>query len=252
MRICENRLKRIPLTTSVPPPPQAPKASAARARTTAAVAGGYRKGGEALERILEAALQVFGSAGFKGATTRWIVEEAGAKMPALQYYFGGEEGLYRACAEEVAARYRALADRSASDAALALQGEIDPEQARVHLKAVVGALTGLLVGAKESQVWTSFVLRELADPGPAFEILFDRLWDPGVELIAALIGRIEGRPAPIPETRVHAVMLISSLTAFQTGRNAALRTLHWRGIGAEELAIVRAVLDTQIGAIGAA
>jgi AcrR family transcriptional regulator len=173
-------------------------------------------------------------------------------MPALQYYFGGKEGLYRACAEEVAARHRALASRTASDAALALQVEMDPEQARSHLKAIIGALTGLLVGAKESQIWTSFVLRELADPGPAFEILFGRLWDPGIELVATLISRIEGRSAPTPETRAHALLLISSLAAFQSGRTASLRTLRWQRVGPEELAIIRAVVERQIDSIGPA
>jgi AcrR family transcriptional regulator len=201
-------------------------------------------------RILEASLHVFGSAGFKGATTRRIVEEAGVKMPALQYYFGGKEGLYRACAEEVAARYRVVTDRAASDARLALQAGIGPEQARIHLKDVMGALTGFLAGAKDDQNWTAFVLRELADPGAAFEILFDRLWNPGIDLVATLISRIERRPAPTQENRVHAMLLISGLTAFQSGRNGALRTLRWQGVGPAELATIRAVVERQIDSIG--
>ena len=61
-------------------------------------ATGYRKGEETRQRILEAALQVFATTGYNGASTRQITESAGVTLPALRYYFGGKEGLYKACA----------------------------------------------------------------------------------------------------------------------------------------------------------
>ena len=162
-----------------------PKPPAARAPE----ASGYRKGEEARQRILESALQAFGANGFKGATTRLIAEAAGVNLPALTYYFGGKEGLYLACAEEIVGRYRTRMLGVIAGAEPALRPNGRPAQARAALKAIVGALAELLVGSREAEVWTSFVQREMAEQGPAFAILYEQVWSPGVALVAHMIGR---------------------------------------------------------------
>lgn len=47
------------------------------------------------ERILAAALDVFASDGFRGATVDAIAEGAGMSKPNLLYYFSGKEEIYR-------------------------------------------------------------------------------------------------------------------------------------------------------------
>jgi hypothetical protein len=42
----------------------------------------------------------------------------------------------------------------------------------------------------------------MANPGPAFEILYSQLWKPGVELSAALISRVLGQQATTQEGRL--------------------------------------------------
>jgi len=132
---------------------------------------GYPKGEETRQRILNVALTAFGEASFKAVTTRRIAEAAGVSLPTLQYYFGDKEGLYRACAEAIVERYRRHTTGAAAQAAKALKEDRSAETARAHLKAVIGALAGFLVGSKEAERWAQFVARELRDPGPAFEIL---------------------------------------------------------------------------------
>src|ERR1700689_5092457 len=210
----------------------------------------HQKGQETRERILDAALKAFGEASFLAVTTRQISKAASVSLPTLQYYFGGKEGLYRACAEAIVERYRRHTAAAAAKAAEALKGEGTAEMARVHLKALIEALAGFLVGSKEAERWAQFVARELRDPGPAFEILHENLWRPGVELIARLIARILGRPQGDPAARIQALLLISSLLAFQSGRSISLRTMHWATIGPKELAMVLCSLDVQIDAIG--
>src|ERR1700691_4549849 len=116
------------------------------AKVRAAANGGYLKGEETKERILNAALEEFGEASFLAATTRGIAEAAGVSLPTVQYYFGSKEGLYLACAEAIVAQYRRNTT-AASDAAEALRNGCESETARVHLKAVMGALAGFLVGS---------------------------------------------------------------------------------------------------------
>jgi TetR/AcrR family transcriptional regulator, regulator of cefoperazone and chloramphenicol sensitivity len=220
----------------------------AKARTVAN--GGYTKGEETRQRILNVALQAFGEAPFAAATTRQIAEAAGVSLPVLQYYFDGKEGLYRACAEAIVERYRAHTTGAAAEARKTLQEDCDAEAARVHLKALLGTLAGFLVGSREAEGWAQFVSRELRDPGPAFEILYANLWRPGVEITARLVARILGSSERDPAARIQALLLISSLLAFQSGRSISLRAMHWSKIGREELAMVLSVLDAQIDAIG--
>jgi AcrR family transcriptional regulator len=224
----------------------APKPPMARPPSSA----GYRKGDETRRRVLDAALAAFGDAGFAAVTTRRIAEAAGVSLPVLQYYFGGKEGLYRACAEAIVERYRGHTASAASDAGDALGKDCSVEQARAHLKHVIGALAGFLVGSKEAERWAQFVAREMRDPGPAFEILYERLWRPGVTTTARLIARILSLPESDEAARVQALLLISSLLAFQSGRSISLRTLQWSEIGGDELALVLDRLNAMIDGLG--
>lgn len=230
--------------------PETVSTSRKTAKTRGATNGGYRKGEETRQRILDVALLAFGEAAFKAVTTRQIAAAAGVSLPTLQYYFGDKEGLYRACAEAIVARYRRHTAAAAREAAEALDEDCVAETARLHLKAVIGALAGFLVGSTEAEGWAPFVARELRDPGPAFEILYERLWRPGVEITARLIARILGAPDDDPAARVQALLLISSALAFQSGRSIAMRTLHWPAVGPDEMAMVLAALDAQINALG--
>ncbi|MGD0141976.1 MAG: CerR family C-terminal domain-containing protein [Rhizomicrobium sp.] len=211
---------------------------------------GYRKGEETRRRILDTALKAFGEAPFRTVTTRQISEEAAVSLPTLQYYFGDKEGLYRACAETLVERYRRQASAAATKANAALSDGCTAEAARSHLKAVIGALAELLVGSSDVQRWAQFVGRELRDPGPAFDILFEKLWQPGVETTTRLIGRIRGSARGDQADRVQALLLISSLLAFQPGRSISMRAMRWSTIGPQELAMVLAGLNAQIDAIG--
>jgi len=225
--------------------PDQRKASKVRGTTN----GGYAKGEETRQRVLNVALKAFGEASFLAVTTRQIAGAADVSLPILQYYFGNKEGLYLACAEAIVERYRGNT-RVASEAAEALRKGCSSETARDYLKALMGALARFLVGSRETERWPHFVARELRDPGPAFEILYASLWRPGVEITARLITRILGGPEVEPAARIQALMLISSLLVFQSGRSMSLRAMHWTAIGQEELAMVLSGLEAQIDAIG--
>jgi AcrR family transcriptional regulator len=61
---------------------------------------------ETRERLVRAALQIFASRGFDGATTRAIAERAGVALAALPYHFETKEALWRAAADDVFGRMR--------------------------------------------------------------------------------------------------------------------------------------------------
>lgn len=221
-----------------------------RSATAAEVSiGGYRKGDETRQRILQVALKVFGEHGYKSATTRQIAEKAGVNLPALKYYFGGKEGLYLTCAREIVARYEARMLNVVTDAHADLRAGMTPADARARLKDVIGGLAKMLISDEETETWASFVSREMAERGPAFAILYDHLWQPGVELAAGLIARAAGERTATPASRVHALLLIASLSAFSTTRSFSLKYLNWTDAKDERFKAVKRVVDDHIDKI---
>ena len=229
----------------------APRLKRATAPRRAPVAKGYKKGEETRRRILEAALREFGAAGIAGATTRKIAQEAAVNLPALKYYFGSKEGLYLACAREIVGEYRAHMLVKLADIRTALDQGATPEVAREGLKAVLSALVDLQIGRQRSNVWTSFVLREIAEQGPAFGLLFDELWAPGVELIADLIDRSTGETFGSRKARLQALLLVSSLSAFSLARPIALKFLGWPDLTAAGVRDIKAALAQQVDELAA-
>ncbi len=228
--------------------PTAQKQEPAAPRRTASLAG-YQKGQEARQRILDAALQVFAQTGFQAAGTRQIAELAGVTLPSLQYYFGGKQGLYEACAQAVASRFIALTAAPSQAAAAILAGPAQPTALRAALKQTMAAVATVMIATEESRLWGAFAARELLDPGPGFAIMMDRLWSPGIALIAEMMARLQGRERADEQARIRAMLMIASLTAFQSGRAVALRTMGWDGLGAQQLAAILRAIDAEIDSL---
>ena len=118
------------------------RTSAFKGKEPPASAGRSRRGDEVCARILTEGLKAFGKRGFDGATTRRIAKAARVNLPARQYYFGGKEGLHRACSEEVVQRYLQHVGVPAGEALARLKGDLAPEGARALLKSVMRRAPG--------------------------------------------------------------------------------------------------------------
>ena len=171
------------------------------------------------------ALQAFGQRGFQAASTRDIALAAQVNLPAIQYYFANKEGLYRACAEHIVERYVAANLTVGAAAYDAVVKRAPPAACRTHLSRVLSTLGRFLVESDEARGWPLFIQRELADFGPAFDVLYEQLWRPGVELVAQLIGASRGVAGGSEEARLEAIYMISGITAFASGRAAIDRLL---------------------------
>lgn len=215
------------------------------ARPLRSAADGYRKGEETRTRILDVALTAFGNSGFPAVTTRQIAKEAGVTLPSLTYYFGNKRGLYLACAHAIVARYREGMGAVALTSYAALREPLTPDAARTLLKRLFAALARFLLSTPGAQNPSLFVQREIASPGPAFEILYAELWRPGIELATDLIVQATGGRLTETEAQVRAVLMISSLTGFLSGLPVIARTAG----KADYTALVIAALDGQIGSL---
>lgn len=211
---------------------------------------GYAKGEQTRERILAAGIAVFGMNGFKGATTRQIADRAGVNLPALQYYFGGKKGLYLACAEAIADRHRQHVGPVGDRVRRALAANPEPDEARRLLRSLFCGLAELLISNRRDEDWSMFVGREMAEPGPGFELLYENLWQPGIQMAADLIARIHGRRQRGAQDLTLSMMMISSLNPFQSGRQVAMRVLGEDSDSASMLDLVCQAMSMQIEQIG--
>jgi AcrR family transcriptional regulator len=213
-------------------------------------AKGSRKGEKTRRHILDVALREFGAFGFAATSTRRIAAQASVNLPALRYYFGGKEGLYLACAREIVGEYRAGMETLQSEIGRALDEGMTRQAARASLKTVLRALVDVQIGARRADIWMTFVQREISEQGPAFLLLYESLWAPGVDLVADLIGRIRDEPARTEAARLRALLLVSSLAAFGDARPIALKYLDWPTIEPASLEQLKRALDEQIDQIG--
>jgi AcrR family transcriptional regulator len=82
------------------------------------------------ERLVAAALSVFASHGFDGATTREIAARAGVALAALPYHFSTKEALWRAAADRIFGRL--------AEAFQARVAGLEGVEARTRLRLLLG------------------------------------------------------------------------------------------------------------------
>ena len=95
---------------SVQPPNAAARRSGPRVRPP----HGDNNDAKTRRRLLESAGEVFGEQGFDRATGKEICRRAGVNAAAVNYHFGGMEGLYVAVVREAHSRLVTLAALSAA------------------------------------------------------------------------------------------------------------------------------------------
>jgi TetR/AcrR family transcriptional regulator, regulator of cefoperazone and chloramphenicol sensitivity len=134
--------------------------------------------------ILEAAGEVFADKGFDRATGKEIAVRARINAAAVNYYYGGIEGLY---AEVLAEAHRRLL---VQEELLALAA--GPGTAADKLRAIIEQLARAIV-SPPSSIWPLRVLsREIMSPTSAAHVLRDRELRPKRQILTGLLGEILG------------------------------------------------------------
>ncbi|HLX16473.1 MAG TPA: CerR family C-terminal domain-containing protein [Bradyrhizobium sp.] len=154
-------------------------------------------------QLLEAAGREFAEKGFDRATAKEICERAGANTAAVNYYFGGIEGLHAAVLEE--ARNRLFSP----DAILAaVAGKSDPKaKLEAALDVVAQALTGPL-----SSSWVLRVLgREMVAPSPTMLETKEKVILPRARLLRQFIAELMKLPEDHPAVARGCISLMAPI-----------------------------------------
>lgn len=209
----------------------------------------------ARQKMLTAALDVFGRYGFDGASTRQLTEAAGVNLQAIPYYFGSKEGLYIATAEYLMMRIdthvsgmraRIGAHLMALDAAGKPLGEAD---ARLLLTEVLQTMVTLFV-AKESEPWARFLIREQMEPTEAFKRVYQGIMRPMIEMGRRLVGAILGEDPASEHVRLRTFNLVGSILIFRFARATVLAQMEWDTFGPKQVEMLRGLASELVDVIG--
>lgn len=168
-------------------------------------------------RILRAALEVFAAEGYEGASTRTLAQRAGVNLPALQYYFGNKEGLYRAVidllGDTLEQRIAPVTEQIRSGLAA---GPMPRRKAVDLLCNLLDAFVALVTDQTKSD-WEAracFFARAEIEAQAALDTLHQRVTRQIIEPCALLVGLLTGAPPDAEQTLLRTVALIGQVTVF--------------------------------------
>jgi TetR/AcrR family transcriptional regulator, regulator of cefoperazone and chloramphenicol sensitivity len=202
------------------------------------------------QRLIDAALAVFGQFGFDGASTRILADQAGANLAAIPYYFRNKEGLYRAAAQYIVDRMAEQTAPLLNEIERALRNAPLPRDRALELMhQYTDTLVAILVGSREAEGWAAFIMREQLQPGAAFDVLYEgimrRVGDAGTALLASIFKRSRNDPV----VNLRAVAILGQILVFRNCRQTALRRLGWKEFSAERLKQIQSMIRENIDLI---
>lgn len=206
------------------------------------------RGEDTRRRILETALDLFAAQGYEGASTRQIAEGAGVNLPAIQYYFGNKEGLYRAIIDDITAD----TDRHMASLAPRVRAALDaPDTPRKVLAALLCEMleTFVVLVTSGTQVESRrlFFARAEIEETPGLDILHENGMRQIFNPCLALLSSLHGKPATDQEMTVRTLALIGQVVIFCNNQKRPL--LAGAGLDAESVRLMKLVVREHTDAI---
>ncbi|MBW1704048.1 MAG: CerR family C-terminal domain-containing protein [Deltaproteobacteria bacterium] len=136
------------------------------------------------ERILDEAELLFARKGYHAVTVREITTRAGCNLAAVNYHFGNKENLYL---EVFKTRWFPRARRIMNAVDKALES-----RERISISAVIHAVASAFLEGplteRERELHFQLMVRELAQPTEAFEIVAGQIMQPFFQKLGAIIS----------------------------------------------------------------
>ncbi len=141
---------------------------------------------ETRRQLLEAAGEVFATAGFRNATVREICRRAGANIAAVNYHFGDKETLY--------AEVLRYAQQKAFEKFPLLPGVGAMARPAVKLQAFIRSFL-LRISDQGSTAWFGkMMLREMIEPTGALDALLKERMRPMADQLRGIVAELLGCP----------------------------------------------------------
>ncbi|MRR54773.1 MAG: DUF1956 domain-containing protein [Deltaproteobacteria bacterium] len=146
-------------------------------------------------RILEAAAAIFAEHGFAATTIRQICSQAQVNLAAVNYHFGGKEGLYRDTI-----RFLRMRAYESYPTTYGLAADALPEE---QLRAFVRSFLLRTSFDEKTQEFGTIVMREMVEPTAALDMMLD-------EGIRSLFGQLVGIVSDLLPEHTDAEIVLAS------------------------------------------
>ncbi len=192
------------------------------AKADPAIDGHATRSSETRAKMIEAAIEVFGTVGYEAASTRVLVERAGVNLAAIPYHFGGKRELYLAAAQSLADYARKQVDPIVAH--LRDAETIDPV---VRIDEAVSSFFHLIVGGPEPQAWVNFFVRCEHDADDAFRIIYNEVIARFERALKQAVAEAAGYDATDETLRMQVALVLASIISLRALRNTTLSILGW-------------------------
>ncbi len=166
-------------------------------------------------RLIEAASEVFIEHGFRAAKIRDIVNRANANLAAINYHFGGKEGLYAAVIEYNAA----LAIEDFWQRTSAPDAHTPEDQLEEFIRAFLRRLLDDNIQSRMGRL----IAREMTEPTSAFNLVVEKFITPWHVALSKIVRAIVGQGVSDEIIRRCAMSIIGQCLYYQTAR----RVMGW-------------------------
>ena len=137
---------------------------------------------ETRARVLYAAARLFAERGYARVTVRDICKKARANVAAVNYHFGGKDGLYPAVMRHAMETMQATTE-AAREAGRGLP-------AADRIRAYVSVFAERLLGVHHETWIHRLMLREMSDPTPALAMVADEVLKPRMVYLSSAIAEL--------------------------------------------------------------
>lgn len=144
--------------------------------------------------MLRAGGQLFAETGFAQARVREIARRAGTNLAAINYHFGGKEGLYLAVLQAHAAD--AVKRHPIPDKAT------DGGSAEDRLRLAVQSLLNRVLGTDTGNLLPRLLIRELSQPTAALDLLVEGVAGPQIQRMTEVVRDLLGPAVSVDQVRM--------------------------------------------------
>ena len=193
------------------------------------------------EALIGSAIKLFGTYGYGQTTVRQVAEDAGVNFAAINYHFGGKEGLRDAAVDTVAERMRVHGPaRFLSSLSESAIDQMTAQEAQALLRKIMSSALHADSVEKQLGEVRAFIQRELFQPGASARRFYEAVFAAQLDVMCVLVSRISGDDPRDKRTRMRALTLLGQSVFLRMARPLVLEAMDWSDYGEAELEIIRA------------
>jgi AcrR family transcriptional regulator len=157
-------------------------------------------------QLVAAAAEVFAAAGFRGATVRDICRQAGANVAAVNYHFGGKEGLY----EEVLR----CGLRQALNLFPANRGTAGGAPVEQRLRGFIRSFLERFLATGPDACHGRLLMREMVDPTPALDAVVAKEIRTWMEHLGGMVAEVLGDGATASQVQLCTASVVGQVVFY--------------------------------------